>query len=345
MRVVDMRSDTVTHPTPAMRQAMATAEVGDDVFGDDPTVNRLEALAAEMLGKEAALFTASGTMSNLISVLTHCQRGNEMIVGDQTHMFLNEVGGASALGSVHVRTVPNDQRGMMEPAVVEAAIRGENIHNPPTALVGIENTHNRSSGAVLTPEDTADIAQVAHRHGIPVHLDGARLFNAAVYLEIPARELTKDVDSACFCLSKGLSAPIGSLLCGTEEFIHQAHKWRKMVGGGMRQLGIVAATGIVALESMVDRLAEDHATARQLAQGLSQIPGISLDPSRVQTNIVILEVTHGSALEVLRRLEAQGVRGSGSTNIRFVTHYGITPEDIDQTLDTTEAVMKEITGA
>ena len=342
MSVVDLRSDTVTHPTPAMREAMAAAEVGDDVWGDDPTTNRLEAMTAEMLGKEAALFTASGTMSNLVSVLTHCRRGNEIIVGTESHMFQNEVGGASALAGVQVATVANDRRGMMDPDEVEAAIRGDNIHFPPTGLICIENTHNRCSGAVLTVEDTAAISDVAHKRNIPVHLDGARIFNAAVYMETPAKELTKDVDSVCFCLSKGLGCPIGSLLCGTQEFIEGARKWRKMVGGGMRQVGTIAAAGIIALESMIDRLAEDHANARKLAEGLANIPGISLDPAMVQTNIVIFEVTHGSALELMRLLETKGVRGSynGGRRIRFATHNGITEEDIDLAVDVTDTVMR-----
>ena len=343
MPVVDLRSDTVTHPTLAMRQAMAAAEVGDDVWGDDPTTNRLEATAAEVLGKEAALFTASGTMSNLVSVLTHCRRGNEIIMGNESHMFLNEVGSASALAGVQVRTVANDRRGMMDTDEVEAAIRGDNIHHPPTGLICIESTHNRCGGAVLTVEDTAAICDVAHRHNIPVHLDGARIFNAAVYLETPAEELAKGADSVSFCLSKGLSCPIGSLLCGTGEYIQGARKWRKMVGGGMRQVGVIAAAGIVALESMIDRLAEDHVNARKLAEGLASIPGIDIDPAQVQTNIVIFEVAHGSALGLLRLLEAHGLRGSynGGRRIRFVTHCGIAAEDIALALDVMATAMKE----
>ena len=345
MPSIDLRSDTVTHPTPAMREAMANAEVGDDVWGDDPTVNRLEGMSADMLGKEAAVFTASGTMSNLISVLSHTQRGNEIILGSESHIFWNEAGGASALAGVQVRTVPNDEGGMMDPAAVEAAIRGQNIHYPPTALVAIENTHNRCNGAVLDPQNTAAIADVAHTHGIQVHLDGARIFNAAVFLETPVQEMARDADSICFCLSKGLSAPVGSILCGTQEFVEKARKWRKMVGGGMRQAGIIAAAGIVALESMIDRLADDHATARKLARGLSQIPGISINPDRVQTNIVIFEVTQGAALDVLRRMEKRGVRGSynAGSRIRFVTHYDISKEEVDTALEVVEAVMKEST--
>lgn len=342
MSAIDLRSDTVTHPTQAMREAMYKAEVGDDVWGDDPTVKRLEAKAAEITGKEASVFVASGTMANLVSILTHCRRGNEIIVGSESHIFYNEVGGASALGGVQMRTVLNDSRGMMAPEEIEAAIRGENIHFPPTGLVCIENTHNRCSGGVLDEKDIAAISKVAYGHNVPVHMDGARLFNAAVYLEVPAKELCKDVDSVSFCLSKGLSCPIGSLICSTSDFVNRARKWRKMVGGGMRQVGIIAAAGLVALDTMIDRLAEDHTNAKKLAKGLSSISGISIDPERVPTNIVIFEVTKGSATELLKKLEGQGVRGSfnGSRRIRFVTHHGITSKDIDLALKAIAQVMR-----
>ncbi len=342
MRVIDLRSDTVTLPTPEMRKAMAEAEVGDDVWGDDPTVNRLEAMAAEMMGKEAAVFMASGTMSNLVSVLTHCQRGDEIIMGSEAHMFHHEVGGASALAGVQIRLVRNDHRGMMDPDEVRSAIRAPNIHNPRTALLCIENTHNRCSGGVLTPEDMKALADVAHENGLKVHLDGARIFNAAVYLGIPARELTKHVDDVCFCISKGLSCPVGSLLCGSKEFVARARKWRKMVGGGMRQVGILAAAGIVALESMIDRLAEDHQNAQVLARGLAQIPGIHLDPNNCPTNIVIFEID-GSVPQFIKALADRGLKVSspGGQRIRMVTHYGITGEDIEEALSIVEAVARE----
>ena len=331
MNIIDLRSDTVTHPTSEMRQAMAEAEVGDDVWGDDPTVIRLEGMAAERLGKEAALFCASGTMSNLVAVLAHCTRGDEMIVGDRAHMFLNEAGSASALAGVHVRTVPNDDRGMLEPARIEAAIRGVNIHYPRTRLVCLENTHNQCGGAVLTPEETASMAQVARRQGIPVHLDGARIFNAAVYLRVPASQLTQEVDSVCFCISKGLSAPVGSLLAGSKEFIVEARRWRQAVGGGMRQAGIIAAAGIVALERMVERLEEDHQNAYRLAKGLAELPGVMLDPERVQTNIVFFEVPGVPLPGLVQRLAEEGVKvWSGEGRMRMVTHHGITEEDVDQ---------------
>ena len=340
---VDLRSDTMTLPTPEMRRAMAEAECGDDVWNEDPTVQRLERMAAEVMGKEAALFAASGTMSNLLAVLTWCHRGDEIIVGSEAHMLWYEVGGASALGGVVLRTVPNDPQGKLDPQVVEATIRPKDIHFPRTTLVCLENTHNRCGGAVLTPEDTAAVAQVAHQHGASVHLDGARIFNAAVALGIPAQELTADADSVCFCVSKGLSAPIGSLLCGSQEFVAQARRWRQMVGGGMRQVGVIAAAGIVSMEAMVERLADDHELAKRLARGLAQVPGIRLDPDTVQTNIVIFEWTGGPAQELLSSLEARGVKASstGESWLRMVTHAGIGPGDIDYALETVTDVATE----
>ena len=346
MRIVDFRSDTVTHPTPEMRRAMAEAEVGDDVFGDDPTVNRLQEIAADKLGKEAALFVSSGTQGNLVSALTHCQRGEELICGDMSHIFRSEVGGASALGGIAYHTIRNDDRGMLDPDEVEAAIRPNNVHYPRTALIELENTHNSAGGQVLTPEDTKTIADVAHSHDIPVHLDGARIFNAAVYLETPVSELVKDVDSVTFCLSKGLSAPVGSVLCGSNEFIERARFWRKMVGGGMRQVGIIAAAGIVALDTMVDRLAEDHANARKLAVGLSKIEGISIDPDSLPTDLVFFDVELGNRAEIARKLNEQGIKGGGpQKHWRFVTHYGITSDDIDYALDIVESTFKEYSAA
>ncbi|MBI4336587.1 MAG: low-specificity L-threonine aldolase [Chloroflexi bacterium] len=347
MKVIDLRSDTVTLPTPAMRQAMYEAECGDDVWGEDPTVGRLERMAAQVTGKEAAVFVVSGTMGNLTAVLSWCGRGDEAIVGDQAHVFLNEAGGASALGGVAYHTAPNDERGRLAPRDVEAAIRADNIHYPRTGLVCLENTHNRCSGAVLTPQDTRAVAEVAHRHGIPVHLDGARLFNAAVYLGIPARELTKDVDSVSFCLSKGLCAPIGSLLCGSGEFIRKARRIRKMLGGGMRQVGVIAAAGIVALEAMVDRLAEDHQNAHRLAVGLAGIPGIRLDPERVQTNIVIFQWKLGLAPELIAGLGQRGVKASymGGDQVRMVTHHGVTAQDIEDALTVAADVAQSFRAA
>jgi len=346
VRIVDLRSDTVTLPTPAMREAMYRAEVGDDVYGEDPTVNRLEAMAAERMGKEAALFVVSGTMGNLVSLLTHCGRGDEVIMGDKAHSFLYEAQGASVLGGIAVRTVPNLPNGMLDPADVEAAIREDNVHFPRTRLICLENTHNRCGGAVLTPAQMATIREIARRHGLAVHLDGARIFNAAVALGIEAKEIAAQADSVQFCFSKGLSAPVGSAICGSAEFIKAARRNRKIVGGGMRQAGVIAAAAIVALEQMVERLAEDHENARILAEGLAEIPGFEVDLSTVQTNIIIfgLTDTRVSAKDVVRALAAEGVKIGviDARHFRAVTHYGITREDIDMALMVARKVMSRL---
>lgn len=330
---IDLRSDTVTVPTPKMREAMRGAEVGDDVYGEDPTVNRLEALGAEMLGKEAALFTASGTMSNLVAVLTHCQRGDEMIVGDEAHMFFYEVGGASALGGVHVRTIPNGD-GALDPAEVEQAIRGGNVHFPRTRLVCLENTQNRCGGVALTVEQTDAVAEVAHRHGARLHIDGARIFNAAIALGTRADALAASCDSVSVSLSKGLCAPVGSLLAGSRAFVDEARRFRKMVGGGMRQAGVLAAAGIIGLTEMVDRLAEDHANARFLAESIARLPGISLEPSRVQTNIVVMQVG-GHRVTADGFISAMASRGVlvtsfGGNLVRMMTHNGVSRDDVER---------------
>ncbi|MDP6102033.1 MAG: low-specificity L-threonine aldolase [Dehalococcoidia bacterium] len=343
MRQIDMRSDTVTHPTSAMRQAMAGAELGDDGWGDDPTVNCLQEVVAHMLGKEAAVFVPSGTMGNLASVLSHCQRGDEIIVGDQSHVYLYEYGSVSALGGVGYRQLPNAEDGTMDPEMLEAAIRPSSPRFPRTALVCLENTHNRCSGAVLTQEYMETVVSIAHRWDAAVHLDGARMFNAAVYLGVSPRELVRSVDSVTFCFSKGLCCPVGSIICGSEEFVQGARRVRNSLGGGMRQVGVLAAAALVALEELVDRLAEDHQNARRLAEGLSHIPGIVLDPTRIQTNIVIFDVADGDAPGFLRRVEERGVLGQHpfGAKVRMVTHYGIEEADIDEALDVVAAVMKE----
>ena len=342
MREVDLRSDTVTHPSPEMRRAMAEAELGDDVFGDDPTLNRLEAMAAERLGKDAAVFVASGTMGNLVSVLAHAGRGDEIILGDKAHIFRSEAGGASALGGVAYFPLPNDHRGMLDLDRLEAAIKPPNEHFTRTALIALENTQNACGGAPLTADDTKSVADIAHRYGIPLHLDGARIFNAAVALETPVTELTKDADSVSFCLSKGLSCPIGSVVCGSEEFVREARKWRKMVGGGMRQVGVIAAAGIVALDNMVERLNDDHANARRLAQGLAQIPGIDIDPDALPTNLVFFAITDGDPALIQQEINKRGVKGGMPTpNWRFVTHYGIDSDDIDYTIEVMDAACRK----
>jgi len=341
-KIIDLRSDTVTQPTPAMREAMYRAEVGDDVFGEDPTVNRLEELAAEKVGKEASLFVVSGTMGNLVSIVTHCQRGDEVIIGDQAHAFYYEVGGSAVLGGLPFHPLPN-RDGMLDPGEVEAAIRADNIHMPRTGLVCLENTHNRQGGVALTPAQMDSVIRVARRYNVPVHLDGARIFNAAVALGLDVRELTRNVDSVMFCLSKGLSAPVGSMVAGDKDYIQRARKYRKMVGGGLRQAGILAAAGIVALTEMVDRLAEDHETAQLLAQGLSQIKGLISDPQKVQTNIVVFEVDSPgpSVQEFVANLAKEGVKviPFGGRRLRAVTHYGIGKEDIFLALAAIRRVM------
>jgi len=327
-----------------MREAMYRAEVGDDVFGEDPTVNELEALAAEKMGKKAALFVASGTMGNLVSILSHCQRGDEVIMGDRAHTFLYEVGAAAAFGGIQVHIVPNEPDGMLDPQVVEAAIRGDNIHFPPTRLLCLENTHNRCGGTALTLAQMDSICAVARDKGIFVHLDGARVFNAAISLGVAVKELTKNVDSVMFCLSKGLSAPVGSLVAGSEDFIRRARKHRKMVGGGMRQADILAAAGIVALTEMVDRLADDHANARLLAEGLKEIEGLDVDLECVQTNIVIFSLVteRVTPAELAAGLAKEGVRlfPIGDRLLRAVTHYGIEGQDIALALDAFQRVME-----
>jgi threonine aldolase len=340
---IDLRSDTLTQPTPAMRRAMAEAVVGDDVFGEDPTVNALEALAAARLGKEAALFVTSGTPGNLASLLAHCGRGDEVIMGDQSHTFLYEQGGSAALGGIHPRPIPNQPDGTLRLEDIAAAIRSDNPHFPISRLVCLENTHNRCSGACLTPDYTAAVADLAHRHGLKLHLDGARIFNAAVALGVDVRELVGPADSVTFCLSKGLAAPVGSVICGPADFIQRARRARKVLGGGMRQAGILAAAGIVALNEMVERLADDHAHARLLAEGIADLPGIRLDLARVQTNIVIFALEHPrltpvALVEALRHREV-GILAIGGNQLRAVTHYGIAREHIEEAIAAFRAIL------
>lgn len=339
MKVIDLRSDTVTLPSPAMRRAIAEAELGDDVFGEDPTVNRLEAMAAEAMGKEAALLTASGTQSNLIALLTHCRRGDEVILGDQAHILHYELGGAFALGGLGLRPVPNDEKGRLDLAAVRAAIRGGNVHFPRTGLICVENTHNRCGGTVLSPQDLAAVRALADEHGLPVHLDGARLFNAAVALGVPPARLAAYADSVAFSLCKGLGCPVGSVLCGSREFIAEARRYRKMLGGGMRQAGIIAAAGVYALEHMVDRLAEDHENARLLAEGLAEVPGIELAPPP-ETNIVFLRVKGWDLGRLVACLREAGVLClDEGGRLRMVTHYGIQRSDVEEAVRRVRSVV------
>jgi threonine aldolase len=338
MEYIDLRSDTVTKPTSEMREAMARAEVGDDVYGDDPTVNRLQEIAAKMTGHEAGLFVASGTMGNLAAVLAHCQRGDEVILGKDAHTFRYEAGGISVLGGVHSCQLPNQPDGSIALKDIEGAIRYDDPHQPVTRLITLENTHNRCGGTYQSVEYTRQVAEFAHARGLKVHLDGARVFNAAAALGAPVRDLTGVVDSVTFCLSKGLSAPVGSVLCGSKEFIKQAHRMRKLLGGGMRQAGVLAAAGIVALEKMVSRLGQDHARARTLAEGLSENRGLVLDAGTPATNMVFMNLSSDvvmSATEVAEKMKKYGVLVgvAGARRFRLVTHCWIDDEGVEKAVN------------
>lgn len=345
MKIIDLRSDTVTLPSDEMREAMRSADLGDDVFGDDPSVNRLQEIAAELTGKEASLLVSSGTMGNLVCVLTHCRRGEEVILGDKSHIFINECGSMSTVGGVHPHTIANQPDGTMRLEDITAAIRGDNDHWPRTRLVCVENTHNRCFGSPLTPDYIASVANLAYERGLKVHLDGARIFNAVVALGVDVKEFTRHVDSLSFCLSKGLSAPVGSVVCGTQDFIAEARRNRKLLGGGMRQAGIIAAPGIVALDKMVARLTEDHDNARQLAEGIARIAGLSIDVSKVKTNIVYFDIDSDriSSEQLQEDLKKRGVKAlaTGPSRFRMVTHYGISAEDISVTLKVLQEILKE----
>jgi threonine aldolase len=342
MEMIDLRSDTVTKPTPAMREAMYRAEVGDDVYGEDPTVNKLEEMAADRLGKEAALFVSSGTMGNLVALLTHCQRGDEIILGDRSHTFLFEQGGMASLGGVTPYPVPNQDDGTIRLDHIANAIRPDNPHFPRTQLICLENTHNMGNGTALPVAYMQEVARLAREHGLKVHLDGARVFNAAIALDVDVSDIVESVDSVMFCLSKGLSAPVGSLVCGSADFISEARRARKAVGGGMRQAGIIAAAGVVALEQMIERLAEDHDRARFLAEQLAELRGVDVAP--VTTNILYFQITDDvlkSPEQVASELAERGVlvnsRGGGL--FRAVTHYGISDEDIERALTAIRQVV------
>jgi threonine aldolase len=344
MKTIDLRSDTVTLPSPRMREAIGRAELGDDVFGEDPTVNALQEMAARRVGKEAGLLVPSGTMGNLVSVLTHCRRGDEVILGDQCHTFIYEAGGIAALGGVHPRTVVNRPDGTLDAQDIERAIRPDDVHFPRTRLICLENTQNRCGGAVLTPEYTAEVAALARRRGLALHLDGARLFHAAVALGVDAAALTRGVDSVSVCLSKGLAAPVGSVVCSSKEFITEARRVRKMLGGGMRQAGVIAAAGLVAFDTMIDRLREDHENARRLALGLATLKGLRIDLARVQTNMLYFDVIAPdvTAEAFIARAGERGVRllCTGPGRVRAVTHYGVTADDIDQSLQIMQEILR-----
>lgn len=338
MKEIDLRSDTVTHPTQEMREAMARAELGDDVMREDPTVNRLQEMAAEMMGKEAALFVPSGTMGNLLAVLTHCGRGDEVIMGDLAHTFLYEAGGVAALGGVMPHIIPNQPDGTLKLEDIRAAVRPDDVHHPISRLVVLENTHNRCGGVPLSVEYTRQVGELAHRQALLLHLDGARIFNAAVALGASAAVLAAPADSVTFCLSKGLCAPVGSVLCGTVEFIEKARRIRKQLGGGMRQAGVLAAAGIVALTKMIDRLAEDHRRARMLAEGLANISGLRLDHPVPATNMVFVRLADSvphSAAQVAECLRRDGVKVGvvGERRFRLVTHYWIDDQKVEKAIE------------
>ena len=344
MQIIDLRSDTMTQPTVEMREAMAKADVGDDVFNEDPTIHRLQDMAAEKLGMEAALFLPSGTMGNLVSLLTHCGRGDEIILGDRSHIFLNEVGGLSALGGIHPHTLPNLDNGTLPLDALESAIRHSDLHYPPTRLICLENTQNYCYGSPLTPQYMDSVAELAHKYELKVHVDGARIFNASVALSVDVKELTRQSDSVMFSLSKGLSAPVGSMLCGTRSWVEKARKWRKMLGGGMRQAGHLAAAGILALETLVDRLAEDHSNAQILAKGLKVLPGVAIDPEKNPTNILFFSLDHPTITpeRFLKEMDSQGVKlllMEGGV-FRAVLNRMVSRNDTESALQVAESILK-----
>ena len=347
--MIDLRSDTVTLPTPEMREAIARAELGDDVYGEDPTINRLEAMAASMTGKEAGLLVPSGTMGNLAAMLTHCPRGTKAIVGSESHTNLYEAGGASALGGIVLTPIANTEAGELELAELKRELATSDDHHfAQPSLVVLENTHNRCGGAPIKLSHMAEVSDAAHRRKLPMHLDGARIFNAAIALETTAKDLSSFADSVSFCLSKGLACPVGSLLCGSREFISRAHRTRKVLGGGMRQAGIIAAAGIVALTSMVDRLADDHQNARALAQGFALVAGLNVRRVENRTNMVVFDVD-GDADGARRFAKAMKERGvmispREATSFRAVTHNGITRADVDRAVAAAAQAAGEVFG-
>ncbi|MCP4415516.1 MAG: low-specificity L-threonine aldolase [Chloroflexi bacterium] len=343
---IDFRSDTVSWPTPVMRQAMADAPVGDDVYGEDPTVNRLERMAADMVGKEAGLFVASGTMGNLAAILSHAQRGDCAIVGNDSHTFRAEAGGMAVLGGIVPNPLPTDEQGRMDLAALEAAVYLDDPHYPSTRLILVENSYGAKGGIPIAPDYFQQIRHIAKRHNLAVHMDGARLFNAAVALNLDVQELTQHVDSVTFCLSKGLCAPVGSVLCGSADFIKKAHRARKLIGGGMRQAGVLAAAGIVALSEMVERLADDHTHAKQLAHGLVEIQDIHIRPELVKSNIIFFELAETAKVtpaEYVQRLQQDAniwLSGGYSRSFRAVTHYWIKEADVALFIQTTRAILQ-----
>ena len=334
-KIIDLRSDTVTLPTDKMREAIARAELGDDVYGEDPTVNQLEMIGASIVGKEAGMLVPSGTMGNLAAMLTHCARGTKAFLGSQAHTYVYEAGGAAALGGVVMTPIDNKPGGELDLDQLRDELeRPPDAHFASPALVALENTHNLCAGAAVDLSHTAAVSELAHGHSLPMHLDGARIFNAALALETTAAKIASFADSVSFCLSKGLACPIGSLLCGSSEFIAKARRIRKALGGGMRQAGIIAAAGIVALDTMIDRLPEDHLNARALAEGLSLIAGVEVRRVKRRTNMVVFDIAGNAdaaaafAASLKERRVLIGARGP--TSFRAVTHYGVSRDDVNR---------------
>ena len=353
-KMIDLRSDTVTLPSDEMREAILSAKLGDDVFGEDPTINELEAKAAKIMGKEQGLLVPSGTMGNLVSILVHCQRGTEIILGDKSHTFMYEAGGISAFGGIHSRQLKNQMDGTINIDDIQIAIRMDNVHFPKTSAITLENTHNLCNGASLFPEYIHEVAQIARNNNMKLHIDGARIFNASVAQDLDVAKLVIDADSVTFCLSKGLSAPVGSIVCGSEKFVYEARRIRKALGGGMRQAGIIAAAGIYSLNNMQDQIRLDHENAKQLAEGINQIEGLSIDCENIKTNILYFDIEKGTSrcdklfqqtqnmdiypFEV--NLDSICFFESRPNHFRLVTHFGITSDDIDKTLSVLQNMVK-----
>ena len=340
-KIIDLRSDTVSLPTDEMREAIYRAELGDDVYGEDPTVNALEAKAAQIFGMESAVLVASGTMGNLVASLAQCQRGDEVIVGNKSHLLLYEVANLAVTGGIQIRPIENKDDGTFDLNELELVIRGDDIHVPRTKMVVIENTHNRCSGAVIGLDHIKEISKLARSRDMKVHIDGARIFNAALALGVTPDKLVENADTITFCLSKGLSCPIGSIVCGSKETILEVRRNRKMLGGGMRQAGIFAAAGVVALDTMVDRMSEDHNNAKTLAQGIAEIDGLQVEPTMIKTNIVIVEVLAKPITKFISDLKEKGllVSHADTNRVRLVTHYGIEESDISKTLEIVDSAI------
>ena len=346
MKIIDLRSDTVTLPTKGMQTAISNAKLGDDVFGEDPTVNELEKKSAQMMGKESALLVPSGTMGNLISILVQCERSTEILLGNKSHTFYYEAGGISAFGGIHSRQLENQKDGTILLDDIKSSIRGDNVHFPKTSAITLENTHNLCNGSPITANYIKDVSDIAKNNNMKLHIDGARIFNASVSLDVGVIDLVKDVNSVTFCLSKGLSAPVGSIICGSEEFIYHARRTRKALGGGMRQAGIIAAAGIVSLENMIDQIKEDHSNAQLLKTGIVAIDGLSIDKENIKSNILYFEIESERQRSTQLNKQTQNKNlypveikldniyffETSLNRFRLVTHYGITKEDIELTL-------------